>query len=331
MIGHRSGALGYRYRAPWWLPDGHTQTIWPVLLARLSLAAKPPWRRERWDTPDGDFIDVDFIDAPQPGARQLVLFHGLEGSSSSQYATAFARWVRALGWAMALPHFRGCSGELNRAPRAYHTGDFEEVGWILQRLRLRAQQPLLAAGVSMGGNALLRWAAEAGDSAAATTLAVAALCSPIDLAASGHAMGRGLNRLVYTRHFLRTMKPKARAKWAQYPGLFDRARLDAARDLYEFDNVFTAPLHGFADTDDYWARASVTRHLPRLRIPALVVNTGNDPFIPASSLPQTNQVGRLVTLWQPAQGGHVGFPGSRPLERPTLLPEAVTGWMVEPG
>ncbi len=142
------------------------------------------------------------------------------------------------------------------APRAYHSGDFEEIGWILARLRERSAAPLLAAGVSLGGNALLRWAEEAGDSAARSAAAVAAVCSPVDLAAGGHALAHGFNRQVYTRLFLRTMKPRALAKLAQFPGLFDRQRLLAARDLYEFDNVFTAPLHGFVDTDDYWARAS---------------------------------------------------------------------------
>ena len=122
----------------------------------------PAYRRERWRAPDGDFIDVDHLDAA-PGAPALVLFHGLESSSSSRYALAFAQVAQALGWHFSVPHFRGCSGELNHAPRAYHSGDFEEIGWMLQRLRTLHGAPLLAAGVSLGGNALLRWAEEAGD------------------------------------------------------------------------------------------------------------------------------------------------------------------------
>ena len=256
-----------------------------------------------------------------------MLFHGLEGSSASHYAQSFGHWARSQGWRYVVPHFRGCSGELNRAPRAYHSGDYEEIGWVLGRLRLRSAQPLCAVGVSLGGNALLRWAEEAGDSAGATASAVAAICSPVDLTASGQAIGRGFNRLVYTRMFLRTMKPRALAKLAQHPGLFSRDRLLAAQDLHAFDNVFTAPLHGFRDTDDYWARASAKPHLARIRIPALVLNARNDPFVPAASLPLAQDAGRWVTLWQPPHGGHVGFAAGPLPGHLHSLPDRVMAWM----
>jgi predicted alpha/beta-fold hydrolase len=158
---------------------------------------------------------------------------------------------------------------------------------------------------------------------------VAAVCSPIDLAAGGHAIGRGLNRQIYTRMFLRSMKPKALAKLAQHPGLFSRERLLAARDLYDFDNVFTAPLHGFRNTEDYWARASAKPHLAQIRIPALVANARNDPFVPASCLPGAHEVGRHVTLWQPAHGGHVGFPAGRWPGHVLALPDAVLAWLAQ--
>lgn len=226
------------------------QTIWPAVFSRRTHGPAPVFRRERWTTPDADFIDVDFLaggaDCP-PAAHSaetpmLVVFHGLEGSSRSHYCQAFAEVAQERGWACALPHFRGCSGELNHAPRAYHSGDYEEVAWILAQLRARHPGPVIAAGVSLGGNALLRWAAEAGSDASSHVKAVAAICSPLDLAAGGHAIGRGFNRQIYTRMFLRTMIPKALRKWEQHPGLFDRDALLAARDLYAFDNVFTAPL-----------------------------------------------------------------------------------------
>lgn len=314
------------YRAPRWLPGGHAQTIWPALFARRYRGPAPVYTRERWVAPDGDFVDIDFQAAP-PDAPLLVLFHGLEGSSRSHYAEAFAHAAREAGWAFAVPHFRGCSGELNLGPRAYHSGDHEEVGWLLARLRDRARRPLYAVGISLGGNALLRWAEEAGASASASALAVAAVCSPIDLAAGGHAIGRGLNRQIYTRMFLRSMKPKALKKLAQHPGLFSRERLLAARDLYDFDNVFTAPLHGFRDTEDYWRRASAKPRLAEIRIPALVVNARNDPFVPAASLPGAHEVGRHVTLWQPAHGGHVGFPAGRWPGHVLALPDAVLAWL----
>jgi len=317
------------YRAPRWLPGGHAQTIWSALYSNRFSGAPPRFERERWTTPDGDFIDVDLQPAAAGVAAPawLVVFHGLEGSSRSQYIQAFAAAARSAGLAFAAPHFRGCSGELNRAPRAYHSGDFEEVGWILRRLRQRTAAPLFVVGISLGGNALLRWAEEAGDSAAAVAAAVAAVSSPIDLTASGQAIGRGFNRLVYTRMFLATMKPRALAKWQQHPGLFDRERVAAARTLYEFDNAFTAPLHGFRDTPDYWARASAKPQLARIRIPALLLNARNDPFVPGRSLPGSHEVGRFVTLWQPAHGGHVGFPQGRFPGHLMTLPGAVVDWL----
>jgi len=318
------------YVAPRWLPGGNLQTIWPALYARRAQAPLPAYRRERWNTPDGDFVDVDFLDAALPGPKPLlVLFHGLEGSSKSHYAEVFGAFAHARGWDYAVPHFRGCSGELNLAPRAYHSGDFEEIGWILARLRARRDpaQPVLAAGVSLGGNALMRWAEEAGAEASKLASAAAAISAPLDLAAGGAAIGRGFNRLVYTRMFLSTMKPKALAKLAQHPGLFDREKLLAARDLYAFDDVFTAPLHGFRGTDDYWSRGSAKPHLHRIRIPALVVNAVNDPFVPAASLPRPGQVGSHVTLWQPAHGGHVGFPLGAPPGHVRAMPERVVAWL----
>jgi uncharacterized protein len=315
-----------QYRAPPWLIGGNAQTIWPALFSRRFIGPPPAFSRERWTAPDGDFIDVDW-QGSDPQAPLLVLFHGLEGSSSSHYAQAFAHWARDHGWRFVVPHFRGCSGELNRAPRAYHSGDYEEVGWVLERIRSQHRGKIAAVGVSLGGNALLRWAEEAGDTAARSVAAVCAVSAPIDLAAGGRAIGRGFNRQVYTRMFLNTMKPKALAKLAQHPGLFDRATLMAARDLYDFDNVFTAPLHGFRDTDDYWSRGSAKPQLARIRIPALVLNARNDPFVPRASLPHQREVGQHVTLWQPQHGGHVGFPGGRWPGHVHTLPERVMDWL----
>ena len=335
------------YVAPWWLPGGNLQTIWPALDARRRHGPRPDYRRERWLTPDLDFVDVDWLadfsgtesveaslsTGAVPGGGQrvplLVLFHGLEGSSRSHYAEAFADFSREHSMAFAVPHFRGCSGELNHAPRAYHSGDHEEIGWILARLREKHAGPIVAVGVSLGGNALLRWAAEAGESASGVVSAVAAVCSPVDLAAGGWAIGRGFNRLLYTTMFMRTLKPKALAKLDQHPGLFDRERLLAARDLRDFDDLFTAPLHGFRDADDYYARASAKPHLQRIQIPALVLNARNDPFVPAWSMPRLAQVGAHVTLWQPAQGGHVGFPDGHLPGHVRRMPDAVGGWLLQ--
>ena len=314
------------FRSPSWLPGGHAQTIWPALFSRRHAGPPSRFERERWATPDGDFVDVDW-QGPDTGAPLLVLFHGLEGSSASHYAQAFAVEARHRGWRYAVPHFRGCSGDINLAPRAYHSGDWEEVAWMLARFRAVHRGVVFAAGVSLGGNALLRFAEEAGGQAAASVRAVAAISAPLDLAAGGRAIGSGFGRLVYTNMFMRTMRAKALRKLVQHPGLFDAARMRAARDLRDFDDLFTAPLHGFRDAGDYYARASAGPSLACIRIPALVVNARNDPFMPAAALPAADRAGPCVTSWRPAQGGHVGFATGRWPGHLQAMPESVAGWL----
>ena len=322
------------YRAPWWLPGGNAQTIYAAKIARSYSGAKPSWTRERWETPDGDFIDIDWradVKSLPEDAPLLVLFHGLEGSSNSHYAQAFAAETRQRGWRMAVPHFRGCSGEINWAPRAYHSGDFEEIDWILNRLHKQHKGPVFAVGISLGGNALMRWGGEMGHAAAKVVDGIASVCSPIDLTASGNAIDTGFNKAIYARMFLATMKPRAMQKLQQFPGLFEPQELMAANTLYEFDEVFTAPLHGFRNTKDYWDRASAKPGLSRVKVPALVLNARNDPFIPASSLPTQDQVSDYVTLCQPKEGGHVGFvSGDFPGDLQEM-PWVITEWMKQYG
>lgn len=310
---------------------GNLQSIWPALVCKRIDGDTPRYTRQRWHTPDADFIDVDWLEptaAADPATTPLlILFHGLEGSSASHYARAYAQVAQRLGWRYAVPHFRGCSGEPNLTARAYHSGDFEEIGWILERFRTLHAGPRLAVGVSLGGNALLRWAEEAGTAAAHTVGALAAVSAPLDLAAGGHAIGRGFNRLVYNRMFMRSLRPKVLHKLERYPGLFDRQRMLAARDLYDFDNLYTAPVHGFRNTDDYWRRCAAKPHLHRIRIPALVLNARNDPFVPAASLPGPLEVGRHVTLWQPPCGGHAGFASGPFPGRMQPIPEQVMRWL----
>lgn len=291
------------YRAPRWLPGGHLQTIYPYLFRRLPA---PPLRRERWDTPDGDFVDADWLDAP-PHAPVIVMFHGLEGSSRSHYARALLREAQARGWRVVIPHFRGCSGPLNRLPRAYHSGDFEEIDWMLRRVAgAYPNVKRYAMGVSLGGNALLKWLAmKSADSVDVIDRAVVA-SAPMDLSAAGYRLGQGLN-LIYTWTFLRTLKRKSIAKLSRYPALYDPAAVRAAATLHEFDNLVTAPMHGFLDTDDYWRRASTRGDLRAIRLPTLIVHARNDPFLPERYLPRPADVAPCVELDYPAQGGHVGF------------------------
>jgi len=294
-----------QYVAPAWLPGGHLQTIFPAVLV---VRPRVDYRRERWTTPDDDFIDVDFV-RPEPveaSAPVMVVFHGLEGSSGSHYARALMHACAGRGWRGLVAHFRGCSGEPNRLLRAYHSGDSDEGDWILRRVRARWPQARLhAVGVSLGGNMLAKWLGERAESAQFVT-AAASIGAPLDLAAGGAALGRGFNR-VYTRAFLATLKPKALAKLERFPGGADAERLGASRNLYEFDNAYTAPVHGFRDADDYWARASGKPWLAAVRVPHLVLNARNDPFVPAASLPGAGEVAPVVRLEQPAEGGHIGF------------------------
>jgi predicted alpha/beta-fold hydrolase len=286
------------YRAPWWLPGGHLQTLAAVLAPKPRIA----WRRERWDTPDGDFIELDWADGVGP---LVALFHGLEGGSASHYARSIAAHALERGWRCVVPHFRGCSGELNRRPRAYHSGDTEELDWILRRLR-----PEYAAGVSLGGNVLLKWLGERGAEAARLLRRAAAVSAPLDLAAAGHALDRGVNQRLYTRVFLATLKAKVHAKIAQGHVALDERRLARVRTLREFDDLYTAPLHGFRDADDYWRRASSAPWLAKIRVPTLVLNAKNDPFLPRSALESAARgASSDVLLEFPGTGGHAGFPG----------------------
>jgi hypothetical protein len=211
-------ALMRPYRAPWWLPGGHLQTIYPSLVLRRR---PPRYRRERWQTPDGDFIDLDWIAEGVEGAPLLALFHGLEGGSGSHYAAALMRALARRHWHGVVVHFRGCSGEPNLLPRAYHSGDADEIGWILQRLHtLAPTRPLFAAGVSLGGNALLKWLGREHTRARAVIDAAAAISAPMDLMTAGDLLGGGFNR-IYGWHFLKTLKPKSLAKLRRFPGLYD--------------------------------------------------------------------------------------------------------------
>ncbi|MEP7276601.1 MAG: alpha/beta fold hydrolase [Betaproteobacteria bacterium] len=317
-----AGAEFSSYHAPGWLRGGHAQTIWPTFMR----IASPPLRRERVEIGDGDFWDFDWLAAPADREAPLVaLFHGLEGSAASAYARAFLAHLAALGWRAVVPHFRGCGGEPNRLARAYHSGDHDEVGEMLAAIRARvgADAVVYAAGVSLGGSALLNWLGRQRAEAASTVRAAAAVSAPLDLSAAGYAIGRGANR-IYTRHFLRTLKPKALAMAARFPGRLDAGRLRRVRTMWEFDDVVTAPLHGFAGADDYWTRGSSKPWLAQIAVPTLVLNAKNDPFIPASSLAHAGEAGTAVTLEQPAGGGHAGFVVGAPPGRLDWLPQRLT-------
>jgi predicted alpha/beta-fold hydrolase len=237
------------------------------------------------------------------------VFHGLEGSADSPYARDLMRTARQCGWHGVVAHFRGCSGEDNRLPRAYFAGDSADIERILRHVKSQhAEAPVYAVGVSLGGNALLKWLGEAGASANTLVERAAAVSAPLDLSAAGHTLDRGFNRRVYTARFLATLKTKALRKAARFPGILDAKAIAAATSFREFDSLVTARLHGFRDAEDYWFKVSAKPLLKSIAVPTLVINARNDPFLPAWALPAAADVSPVVELEQPDSGGHVAFP-----------------------
>ncbi|MBI2152423.1 MAG: alpha/beta fold hydrolase [Candidatus Rokubacteria bacterium] len=291
------------YRPPWWYRGRHLQTVWGPL---FRWPHRSPLRRERWHTPDGDFLDLDWLEGEGP---LVLLLHGLEGSSGSHYAAGLLREAAALGWRAVVLHFRSCSGELNRTRRLYHAGETSDLDWVVGRLGAREPStPLGLVGVSLGGNVALKWLGERGEGAPAQVRAAATISTPFDLTACAESLDRGLNRLLYTARFLRSMKAKVRAKRQLYDGLVNVPAALRARTFAVYDRFATAPINGFADECDYWTRASCGPYLGRIRRPCLLINAANDPFTPLSTLPAATVAASpwLETAFLP-EGGHVGF------------------------
>ncbi len=291
------------FAPPFWLRHRHAQTLYGALLAPTP---RPKWVRQRWVTPDQDFLDVDHV----PGMREaplLVIFHGLEGSTESRYVRTLAHHAAAQGWHVLAPNFRSCSGPPNRMARLYHAGDSAEIDWILSRAnQIGGGTSCHAIGISLGGNMLLKWLGEQGAHANRRISSAAAVAAPFDLAIVGDHLSCGFNRL-YTRHFLSTLKPKAEKKFHQFPGLFDLEKTLEARTLREFDDHFMAPVHGFSDAQDYWTRCSSKPWLASIRIPTLLLNALDDPFVPQAALPDASLCSMTVFRDFQAHGGHVGF------------------------
>jgi predicted alpha/beta-fold hydrolase len=309
------------YRAPWWLPGGHLQTIYARYRCGVGHLE---YRRERWETPDGDFIDLDWIDSERNDAKLLVLFHGLEGCSRSHYALTFMAMARQRGWRGVVPHFRGCGGEANRLARFYHSGDAEEIDWILRRLKERYPlAQLFVLGVSLGGNMLLKWLGEQGVSACKIVQRAAGISVPVDLMAAAGVLDCGANKLIYTRHFVRMLKHKILKKIAVHGLQLDARRVRAASTFREIDDLYTAPVHGFKDAQDYWIRASSKPWLKHIEVPTLLINARNDPFLPRSAFPTQEEVSAAVETLYPNYGGHAGFVSGRFAGDLCWLPEEV--------
>jgi predicted alpha/beta-fold hydrolase len=296
------------YTPPWWCRARHLQTIWAV----FRRGRPEGLQRERLDTPDGDFIDLDWLPG-KPDAPVLLIVHGLEGGVDSHYVGGLFRLAAARGWRAALFYFRSCSGELNRLPRFYHSGETGDLDHVIRTLG--AREPTLrlgAVGVSIGGNVLMKWLGEQGADAPAALAGAVGISVPFDLGACARTMDQGSQRFLYTPSFMRSLRRKVTAKARMYPDFVDLKAVRRARTFAAYDRAVTAPLHGFADEEDYWRRCSSLPYLARVRRPTLLLSAVDDPFIPASSLPDPRTLPPAVRAEFVPHGGHVGFVEGRP-------------------
>jgi uncharacterized protein len=289
----------------WWCRNRHLQTMWGPIFRRERLA----FRRERVRLPDGDFVDLDWVDARAPTSAPLLLvLHGLEGSSTSHYVLGMLADARARGWRGVSLNFRSCSGELNHLPRFYHSGDTGDFDAVLRLLASR--EPELSVGVvgvSLGGNVLLKWLGEQGAGAPNAVRGGVGISVPFDLTPCARELDRGFAKVVYTANFMRTMRRKVVEKARRFPGFVDVTATRRARTFSAYDDAVTAPLFGFADARDYWRRASCRPYLARVARPALAIHAADDPFIPPDALPTPAELSPHVRLVVTAHGGHVGF------------------------
>ncbi len=290
----------------WLLRNRHVQTLWGKLARKLPPA---PTRLERWDTPDGDFIELHRI-AGEPGSPRLVILHGLEGTIRSHYAQGLLHETNRRGWGADLLIFRSCGSEMNRARRFYHSGETSDIAFVIDRLvAAEPGRSIIAAGVSLGGNVLLKYLGERGETVPPQVKAATAVSVPFDLARSSIQIQRGFAR-VYQWHFMRSLRRKAAAKLDQFPDIAPADALPGLRTMYDFDDVITAPLHGFADADDYYRKSSSIGWLHGIRRPTLLLSATDDPFLPPDVFDRVREIAarnRWLTLDFPPRGGHAGF------------------------
>ena len=305
------------FRPAWWVPGAHAQTVWGKLFRRPPThVTSAHTRRLRWETPDGDFLDLVRLDPTGDPATtpRLLLLHGLEGGMQSHYVHGLFAAARERGWGMDVMIHRTCGPELNRARRLYHSGETTDAAFVLDRIAAEFPgAPLGACGVSLGGNVLLKHLGEQGGRTAPTLRAAVAVSVPYDLSRGARHIQRGFSRL-YEQHFLRSLVAKVERKLDTHPDLVARERLPGLRTLYDFDDVVTGPVHGFVDAEDYYTRSSSKHYLADVRVPTLLLSAVDDPFLPAPVLDEVRATAAhnpALSVEFHARGGHVGFVGGR--------------------
>jgi predicted alpha/beta-fold hydrolase len=308
----------------WWLPGPNLQTLWGKFMRpRLPLEL----RLEKLDTPDGDFLDLYHLSG-KADAPLLVLLHGLEGSLRSHYIHGLLEQASSRGWNAAVLLFRSCGDSLNRARRFYHSGETTDVSLALDHLESSyAKADLIIAGVSLGGNVLLKYLGERGERVSPRVRAAAAVSVPYDLAKAADYIDRGFSK-VYQRSFIQSLQAKAVAKLDQFPDLIPKERIRSIRTMRDFDNSITAPLHGFHDADDYYSRSSAIGWVRKVRVDTLLLSAVDDPFLPPQVLDQVRTEAKdnpFLHLEFTRNGGHVGFVGGSNPFRPSYYMESRVG------
>ena len=308
------------YVPAWWVPGRHLRTLWGKFIRRVVDA---PTRTIRWETSDGDFLDLWRVDAPA-GRPRLILLHGLEGGHRSHYARGILAEAHRRGWGADLLIFRSCGSEINRTRRFYHSGETTDLAFAIEQLTTEfPSSPFFLAGVSLGGNVLLKYLGERGATVPTTIRAAGAISVPFDLLRSSRQIDRGFAR-VYQANFLRSLRRKAALKRATFPDGVSARGVERLRTLYAFDDAVTAPLHGFADASDYYAQSSALGWLSRIRLPSLLLSAADDPFLPAEVLEEVRVIAAANThlhLDFVERGGHVGFISGQVPWRPVYYAE----------
>lgn len=294
------------YRPPWWMPGGHVQTIVPALWRKVPRVTR---EKERLELADGDFLDLEW--RREGRERLVVLCHGLEADAGASYIQGMAGALSRRGWDVLAWNYRGCSGEMNRLPKFYHSGATEDLRAVVEHAQANHPATVVdLVGFSLGGNLVLKYLGEMGGEVPERIGRAVAFSVPCDLACSSLALDRAFNRRVYMKRFIESLGDKVRAKHALFPEALDPGGLEGVRNFRGFDDRYTAPLHGFRDAEDYWERSSSRRFLSGIKVPALLVNAANDPFLGPGCYPREEaEESRWFHLEVTGGGGHVGFPG----------------------
>lgn len=295
------------FKPAWWLKNSHLQTIWPVL-TRKSVRDLP-LERERLETPDGDFLDVDWVGRSNIGQPLVIVLHGFEGSIESHYAKTMLKQLCGQGYRGVFMHFRGCSGEHNRLARGYHSGETADIAFLMSVLLAREPNtPMAAIGYSLGGNVLLKWLGETG--ADNPLKAAVAISVPFELHKAAERIQKGFSRF-YQWYFLKCLRRRLLSKFEAVEAPIDLGVIQGARTIWDFDNAYTAPLHGFQNAEHYYTVSSSRQYLKRIEVPTLLVHAKDDPFMSEDVLPERHELSPKVILELSETGGHVGFVSGR--------------------